>query len=585
MENAYFKVDTKLASLLGESYRSTEVALKELIDNAWDADASNVWVTLPEPLTQAPLIIKDDGSGMIEKEVREQYLYIANSRQSRKGERTATKNRKVKGRKGIGKFSGLAVAENMRVLTKARGKETTIDINKGALLQAEQELDKVKLPIEVNDSPPGEKGTTIRLTELNENFSFPDPEKFKQLLMLDYGRENDFNIFVNEIKIGVEDIKGDVSSKEVALNEAGPVKMRFAIADKAIKNPGIAIRVDGKLVGKPTFFGLENDDTIPQKLLKRIYGEVEADGLADGHVTADWGAIFENSKALKEIHELIQPKLKEGLKDKFKQEVHLAEARLQKKINRKLEQLPENRRAFAARYIKKVIAKFYDESEEKQGTIISVVLDSLERDEYFEVLRVIEDSSNSDVENFSHALAEFGLLELASISRQASNRMRFLDYLDKLIDNDDTLEKDIHEALEHALWVFGMEYSLVSSNQTLKGTIKTYCDKSFKGDRANKRPDLLLGQKMGGSHLVVEFKRPNHTLNHDDKAQAEKYRADLAPFLGTSAIEIIIIGGKVGGSLAPQYIESHTKLLGFRAVISNARYQLEWLLQELEKGL
>jgi hypothetical protein len=35
---AQFRVDPRLASLLGESYRSTEQALKELIDNAWDAD-------------------------------------------------------------------------------------------------------------------------------------------------------------------------------------------------------------------------------------------------------------------------------------------------------------------------------------------------------------------------------------------------------------------------------------------------------------------------------------------------------------------------------------------------------------------
>jgi len=36
-QNAHFRVDPRLAALLGENYRSTEQALKELIDNAWDA--------------------------------------------------------------------------------------------------------------------------------------------------------------------------------------------------------------------------------------------------------------------------------------------------------------------------------------------------------------------------------------------------------------------------------------------------------------------------------------------------------------------------------------------------------------------
>ena len=71
MSNSYasFKVNTRLASILGESYRSTELALKELVDNSWDADAENVWITLPEPLTKNPIIIKDDGSGMTEKQI------------------------------------------------------------------------------------------------------------------------------------------------------------------------------------------------------------------------------------------------------------------------------------------------------------------------------------------------------------------------------------------------------------------------------------------------------------------------------------------------------------------------------------
>jgi len=45
---------------LGEAYRSTEAALKELVDNAWDANAGIVNVTLPDPMTDAPIVIADD---------------------------------------------------------------------------------------------------------------------------------------------------------------------------------------------------------------------------------------------------------------------------------------------------------------------------------------------------------------------------------------------------------------------------------------------------------------------------------------------------------------------------------------------
>lgn len=48
-QTARFRVDPKLAALLGEGYRSSEYALKELIDNAWDADVTELRFTLPDP--------------------------------------------------------------------------------------------------------------------------------------------------------------------------------------------------------------------------------------------------------------------------------------------------------------------------------------------------------------------------------------------------------------------------------------------------------------------------------------------------------------------------------------------------------
>ena len=38
-----FQVDSRLATLLSQEYSSSERALKELVDNAWDADAERVW--------------------------------------------------------------------------------------------------------------------------------------------------------------------------------------------------------------------------------------------------------------------------------------------------------------------------------------------------------------------------------------------------------------------------------------------------------------------------------------------------------------------------------------------------------------
>jgi hypothetical protein len=39
---AHFSVDPRVATILGENYSFSERALRELVDNAWDAEARSV---------------------------------------------------------------------------------------------------------------------------------------------------------------------------------------------------------------------------------------------------------------------------------------------------------------------------------------------------------------------------------------------------------------------------------------------------------------------------------------------------------------------------------------------------------------
>lgn len=122
-KSTHFSVDARLTRLLGETYRSSEATLKELVDNAWDADARNAWITLPAPITSQPILVRDDGTGMTSEEMRGEYLNIASDKRTRMGDRTQRHGRKVEGRKGIGKFAGLTIAGQMQVASVARDHE------------------------------------------------------------------------------------------------------------------------------------------------------------------------------------------------------------------------------------------------------------------------------------------------------------------------------------------------------------------------------------------------------------------------------------------------------------------------------
>ena len=580
MKTAQFRVDPRLASLLGEGYRSTEQALKELIDNAWDANAENVWIDLPPPMTDKPIVVRDDGAGMTEREVRREYLNIANDRRSRRGVTTAGKNRPVKGRKGIGKFAGLVAADIMDLETRANGAVTKLHVIKRDILDAHRDLEKSDLPIETAACNGDSHGTLITLSQLNPKLSFPQPEALKELLALEYGRERDFVIFVNGVALAHQDIPGQKFSATIDLPNAGKVVVNFTImeAPATKAQAGIVVRVGGKIVGRPSFLGLDDDREIPGRLLRRVVGEVEADSL-EADVTADWGAIIENSLAYQEAREWVCGQVAQQMRQTFKSDVKAQLNRRKNLIEQRLANLPEHRREFARQQLERVLQKFYGEAEERIDTVVSLMLDAMEKDEYWQVCRSLQQCDFADVAALASALECFGLVDLAVMAQQAKRRLELLDYLDRLAANPRTLEREMHTALDTNLWVFGQQYSIMASNKTTARIIAEYCSKKFRGQRANKRPDLLLSQNVLGRYLLIEFKRPSITVGREDEAQAKEYRDDLTPDLG--AMDILVVGGSVDPSMSAHYAEKSVQFLSYGAVVSKARTELNWLLKEM----
>lgn len=580
-KTANFRVDTRIAVLLGESYTSTERALKELVDNAWDADASTVWITLPAPMTSDPIIIRDDGAGMTAQELEREYLFIANDRRTRKGATTPGKSRPVKGRKGVGKFAGLCAAQLMTVTTRARGLQTTVGIDRKILEKAGSDIERVPLPIGTENCAPDDHGTTITLTELEQNLHFPTPEKFRPLLMREYGREEGISIFVNDTPLGLEDFGGSVIENTVEIEGAGSATLRFTVSEdrSRVRGAGIAVRVKGRVVGKPLFLGLDESEDFPRSLLGQIYGELVVDGL-ENDVTADFAAILENSKAFDRVREWAAPIIKQKVSEVHGREMQLAQARLQQKIKRRLAELPEHRRAFAEEALNKLLKKFYGESDEKLEPIVNVVFDAMERDDYRLIVERIDQAKDADVTVLADALQRFGLVDLAMVGQQATQRLKFLDYLEQLSEDPRTDEIVMHRAIEQNLWLLGPEYGVFASNRTLKTIVDKYLDKTYAGKNARDRPDLLLSANISQVHLLIEFKAPALTLTFANYQQATRYRHELASHI-SSPIEVMILGGKKDASTIPSSGEPNVKATTYLALIANARRQFEWLVKEL----
>jgi hypothetical protein len=582
MSKSKFQIDARLVTLLSQSYSSSEQALKELIDNAWDADADTVFVELPDQaMTNTPLVIHDFGSGMTEHELTHEYLFIASDRRKRRGELTNLFKRKVKGKKGIGKFAGLMIADHMKLETWAKGKCSSFEISSIAL-SASLELGKLDLSIKVEDCEPKKKGTKITLNNLKQNLHIPNPEKFKSLLIREYGRSEDFKIVINSKTLDIDDLRGKYHDEQLSINNLGLVRLQLTVSSEKskLKQAGISIRVQGKIIGKPSFFGLDKHESFPSKLLDKIYGEIEADWLSE-HVTADWGSFIENSLLLEKLEETIQPILIAKIREEYRHDIDLANARLRKKTQDRLALLPEFKRQFADKAIKSILEKYYGEPDSKLEPIVNVLLDSLEKSDYRAILDYINEADKNDISKLAEALSDFGLAELAIIAEQTKTRLKFLDYFEELCDENETLESEVHKSLENNLWILGAQYSIFSSNTTLKKQINKYLEKHYSGDRADKRPDLMLSENYFSQYLLIEFKRPKHPLAFADYQQVTHYRHDFLPYTNKD-IKVMLIGGKRSSELTNRgYSEPNVEILVFDEIISTARNQLNWLLKEL----
>lgn len=609
---ARFRVDPQLAALLGEGYRSSEHALKELVDNAWDADAAVVSVTLPGPLTADAVVVEDDGTGMTEAEIRRDYLAIARSRRSRKGDHTLERHRSVKGRKGIGKFAGLMVSDIMTIESRCRGvctrlviKKTDIVAHGTRLTQPERpvnsadqrpehlggpgegrdvtDLEGIDLPLDTRPCALGDHGTIVTLEGLSQVFDPPSPDRLKALLMLEYGRHADFDIAVNGEAIGVEDITGESFSHQAQLDGVGTVLLRFTISEgpKPLRHWGVALRATGKVIAKPMVFGLDSDEEIPPKLLRKVYGELDADGLANS-ATGDWGDVIE-TRAFAAVSTWAAQHLKTALSAVYSNEVQLARARLSQQIARRLSQLPEHRRSFAEQHIARLIARSYGEKEERIATVVSLALDAIEQDDYYDVVKAVDAASDKDVATFAAALEAFGLVDLAHMGDQARKRLAFLDRLDELIANRATREQEMHTSLEHNMWVLGAQYAMLASNRTLRRVVEDIGSTPYLGEHGSERPDLLLLSNFSGRHVLIEFKRPSLEITRFHEGQVTAYRDELInKFPG--GIDTLLIGRAWARGSDRTNVAAHLTVTSYAALISSARAEIVWLLQQLTEN-
>lgn len=172
-----FKVKPRLFTLLGEQLiRDANLAVFELVKNAYDADATTCLVTLehPDDADEGRIVILDDGVGMDEDTLRNVWMVIATDfrfKQRADNKRSRKFDRYPLGEKGLGRLSIHKLGRSIRMVTRVRnGDELVMEFDWDAIESAD-ELNEafVTLTKREPESFTGrEHGTLFEVTRLRE---------------------------------------------------------------------------------------------------------------------------------------------------------------------------------------------------------------------------------------------------------------------------------------------------------------------------------------------------------------------------------------------------------------------------------
>jgi len=267
MEYIPVTVDKSHLITIGERLYSESIELiRELVNNAYDADATEVDIKL----TDESIEIRDNGTGM-DREGLKQYFNIGSPEKSAKG-KSSVFHRDLIGQFGIGKFASLSACGRFEVCTQKGDFAARVVFDKA---NWEKEVDRWNLPLHVlaPDKTAG-NGTIVTLLQLTRKF---DPEEVMRKIVEGTPlKASHFIVRLNGMRITPASLSGH-RIPFLEGTDFGPVHGEIIILPSSTASPtnlGVEVKVKQVTV-KRELFGLDHWG----KVASRIRGEVYADFL------------------------------------------------------------------------------------------------------------------------------------------------------------------------------------------------------------------------------------------------------------------------------------------------------------------
>jgi hypothetical protein len=572
---AFFRFSPRILDHLGvAAYNSLQKCLSELAVNAYDADATELTVVLPDTIDESASIeLLDNGMGMSADDISEKFLYIGRNKREQ-GQRTPG-GRLIIGSKGIGKLAGFGIAGTVEVITWRDGLQSIVTIDRDSLedLQALSEH-----PFNISTSPTElSHGTKIRLLRLSKNLHLPSADVIRRHLYKALPK-SDMRIVVNDVECTAEDIAGERYTFAENIDGVGEVSGFYIIANGRQPSPGLAVRVRGRVVKEPALFGLDtraHGFFTAEKIVGEVYAEFldsEQDGLQAGDlINTTRDGFLEDSPIVKKFDIWAQDFLKKVIQGVDESEMRRRTDALLSRpaVRERLDRMPAHIRSTATKVVKGILAKLKNVAEDEAGELIEWVLRYYESNVLRELMRAIVAADVADAEKLGTLIQEWGLKQVNSVTDIIKTQIDIIGKLEQVVASNKALEIEVHTLIECNLWLIREGLELWSSDQPLKKLLDGHIDELYK-DRQDIRPDLVCRSRNDGNEAVIlEFKRPKEVVVMTHVTQALEYEVLIKKHRPNISFTTYVVGR-----------EYHPSVMAARDKLGGASLHL-WSMQEI----
>ncbi len=177
MTDVSFKISSGLKDIIGRELITDDfIAVFELVKNSFDANAREVEIIFRGLRTKNPsILIKDDGDGMNEEDLKNKWLFVAYSaKKSKQDYRDKIRPTRIyAGAKGIGRFSCDRLGEKLRLTTRKKNEKSSyhvIDVD-WSKFEADPESEFHTIPARLTETdiapyPGFQSGTILEISVL-----------------------------------------------------------------------------------------------------------------------------------------------------------------------------------------------------------------------------------------------------------------------------------------------------------------------------------------------------------------------------------------------------------------------------------